>query len=104
VQEREAILQSLHHHPWREQLDACRRQLDGERQAIETHAELGHRLRILVGESKTWIDHLGPLQEEGHRGNLGELVQGRQVDGVGKGEGAAPAESAPPEGVAARDW
>ena len=35
-------------------------------QAVEVHTKPGHGLRVVVGESKAWIDHLGTLQEEAH--------------------------------------
>ena len=66
VEEGEALLQALQQHLRGEELRECRRQLDGERQAVEVHTKPGHGLRVLVGESKAWIDHLGTLQEEAH--------------------------------------
>ena len=66
MQEGEALLQAREHHLRGEELRACRGQLDGEGQAVEVHTKPGHGLRVLVGESKAWIDHLGTLQEEAH--------------------------------------
>jgi hypothetical protein len=61
VQQGEALLQALQQHLGGEELGAGRSQLDGERQAVEAHHQLGQRPRVLDGEAKARIDHLGPL-------------------------------------------
>ena len=57
-----------------EESDARRGQLDGERQAVQSTADLGHRRGILVVEGEFGLDGVGALDEEAHGGILGELL------------------------------
>jgi hypothetical protein len=63
----------------REQLDPCRRQLDGERQPVQPMADLGHRGRILICDGELWLHCLRLLGEQGHSRVLGGEFERRQA-------------------------
>jgi hypothetical protein len=50
-----------------QQPDACRGQLDGQRQALQPTADLGHRRRVGLGHGKAGPHHAGPVDKQFHR-------------------------------------
>ncbi len=62
-------------------------QLDRERQAVEARADVGHRLRVVVGEQEVRPRLLSPLDEEAHgRGADDVRRRERPVAGLREGE------------------
>ena len=82
----EAVLEPAEHRLRREDSDARRRQLDGQRQAVESHADLGHGRRVLVGDLEVGLHRAGALDEERDRLELRELGERREVRRVGQAE------------------
>ena len=87
TQQVEPALQPLQDALRREDLDAGRGQLDGQRQAVQGSHEPGHRRRVGLGQAEVRPGRPGPLHEEGHAVDLGQGLQGRQVGRVGDAQG-----------------
>ena len=86
AQELEAAPQSRQHGLGREELDARRGQFDGQRQAVQADADLGHRRGVGVVHPEVGLDRQGALDEERHGGILRQGLDGRQVPGIGQVE------------------
>src|SRR5215213_344300 len=61
---------------WRKDLDASRRELDGQRQPVEPDADLGDDSRVLVGDNEVGLDGPDALQKERRRIALSEQIGG----------------------------
>ena len=70
----------------REDPDARRRQLDGQRQPIEAHADLGHGRCVVVRDVEIGLHGARSLDEERDCLELRELREWRQVGGIGEAE------------------
>ena len=81
-----AVLEPAQHRFGREDPDARRRQLDGQRQPIEAHADLGHRRRVVVRDVEIGLHGARSLDEERDCLELRELREWRQVGGIGEAE------------------
>jgi hypothetical protein len=83
-QEREAPAQPPEHRLGVQQPDPGRRQLDGQRQAVQPLADLGDGRRVLGGDGEVWPDLPRPLREQRDGGVLldplgqDRLPRGRQ--------------------------
>ena len=77
-QKLEAPPEPAEHGIGRQELDPRRCQLYGERQAVETGADLGYRRGILVGEGEVRLGGPRPLYEEPDRLVLGEGLEAGQ--------------------------
>ena len=56
--------EAIEHLGWTEHIGLCRGELDGQWQAVQPHADLGHCRRCLGIEREAWADCLGALDEE----------------------------------------
>jgi hypothetical protein len=71
-QDVQSTMQSSEQCLWWEQFDAGGGQFDGQGQPIESSTDLGDGRSIVRRELKISSDGLCPLNEQVHRGNLGE--------------------------------
>ena len=62
-----------------QQSDAGGGELDGERQAVEPPADLGHGERVVLGQREVVAHGLGSIDEQLHRGQRGQLLDRRPV-------------------------
>ena len=60
--------------------DPCRRELDCQRQSVQTATDFGDRNRILLGQGKSRVTRAGPGHEERHSWNLGKVLQLELLD------------------------
>jgi hypothetical protein len=74
-EQRQALIQPGQHGGGREHVDARRRQLDRQRQAVEAGADGRHRRGVLLGQRKRWAGGLGALDEKPHRVVGDELIE-----------------------------
>ena len=58
---------------------ARRRELDGERQTVEAPADLRDGHRVVLGQGEVVADGLGPVDEESHGGQRGQLLHARSI-------------------------
>ena len=86
AQHRETLPQTLQDHVGRKECRASGRQLDGERQAVEMHDQLGHRLRIFLREHKGWVDRPRPVQKQCNRRYPGEILKRADIVRIRKSE------------------
>ena len=92
----ETVLEPAEHRLRREDSDARRRQLDGQRQAVEAHADLRHGRRVLVGHVEVGLHGARALDEQRDGLELRELGERRQVRGIRQRRAAEPGTPARP--------
>ena len=85
-QQRQPLLQLVQEGLGRKHLDEGRRQFNGQRQPIESMADLRHRRRICGGHREVRPDRLRPFDEEAHRVVLAQGLNRRQAGQVGHGK------------------
>ena len=85
-QEAQAIAQPREHGLRREDVDARRRQLDRQRQAVEARADLRHGRRILVGHLEVGLHAHGPFDEQGNRLVLRKALRSLMQLRIGRGK------------------
>src|SRR5437667_2468546 len=70
----------------RQQFAARRCQLQGQGQPIPLDADPGYCSRVVLRKDKSGLHHLRPLNEQGDRRVVQQLLVCRQVEGIGQGE------------------
>jgi hypothetical protein len=71
---------------WRQQFHPRRGQLEGQRQAIESPANVSDGYRIVLGQRHVGLNRRGPLHKECHRRIVGHLVENPETVRGGQGE------------------
>ena len=86
-QQRQPRLQPRQQRRGRQDLDARRGQLDGERQAVEPLTDGGDRTGVLRREHKLRLYGMRALHKEGHGGTTLHLLYGHRPVTGGQGQG-----------------
>ena len=71
---------------WWQEFNACRRQLNRQREPIQAGTDLSDGRGVRIAHLESGPHCLGTLDEEGHRLILGERHEIGQVFGIGHGE------------------
>jgi hypothetical protein len=105
AQQRHPGIQPGQHLRWRNERDPRRRQLDGQRQAVEAAADGGHGLRVFRGEGEVGPGRRGAGDEQPHRLGPRHLGERHFLATVGQRQGrqGVPVLAGHPQGSAARD-
>src|SRR5713101_5609613 len=69
-------------------VDAGSRQLNGQRQSIQAHTDLGNGTSVGCCELEVWPDRLCPLHKEGDRCRAGQHLMLWQSGEIGSASGA----------------
>jgi hypothetical protein len=77
-QKLETIVQSCRKLLWRKHVDARRRELHGQRQPVETAANLSDRHCVGERQREVRRRRLRPFDEQAHRINFGQVLERRQ--------------------------
>jgi hypothetical protein len=74
IEQRERVARALYDLVEREDREARRGELEGERDAVERATQLAHDGRVRIRQGELRLDRLGALDEQTHRLELPELV------------------------------